>query len=452
FGQGLTCWNSLGFGKSSYSVQVKKNAQGLRPYSSVNENLFFRGVAATVGNKWITATAFASRKKIDANVNSDSLIQDDALVISSLALGGLHRTNAELADKDAITESIFGGNVQFEKGVWKTGVVGVYQQYSDSIQARTDWYNQYKFSGRENYVTGWYGEGVWKNISMFSEISRSANGAVAGLGGFSAALHNYVSASLVYRNFARDFQAVYSSAFAEGSNNFPSNENGLYMGIQTQLSKFLSLNAYTDAVNFPWLRYQVSAPSGFSDNLIQLNYKPDKKHELYLRYRNRKSVVDQNSLGNIDYPVDKVNQQMRLNFIFSPTQDIRLHSRLEWTSYQEEGQVREQGYLIFQDITWKKLNVPFSITGRYAIFRTDGWNARMYAYENDVLYSYSIPPYYGSGARAYIIFKFDVKRNVDLWLRLAQWTYTDRNTISSGNSEINGPRKTDLTVQLRMKF
>jgi hypothetical protein len=163
-------------------------------------------------------------------------------------------------------------------------------------------------------------------------------------------------------------------------------------------------------------------------------------------------VVDQNSLGNIDYPVDKVNQQMRLNFIFSPTQDIRLHSRLEWTSYQEEGQVREQGYLIFQDITWKKLNVPFSITGRYAIFRTDGWNARMYAYENDVLYSYSIPPYYGSGARAYIIFKFDVKRNVDLWLRLAQWTYTDRNTISSGNSEINGPRKTDLTVQLRMKF
>jgi len=129
-----------------------------------------------------------------------------------------------------------------------------------------------------------------------------------------------------------------------------------------------------------------------------------------------------------------------------------LHSRLEWVDYQEEGQSREQGYLVFQDITWKKLNVPVSITARYALFRTDGWNARMYAYENDVLYSYSIPPYYGTGARAYLILKFDIRRNIDFWIRFAQWTYTDRTTISSGNSEIQGPRKSDLTLQLRMKF
>jgi hypothetical protein len=47
FGQGLTCWNSMAFGKSSFSVQVKRNAQNLRPYSSVNENSFFRGAGAT---------------------------------------------------------------------------------------------------------------------------------------------------------------------------------------------------------------------------------------------------------------------------------------------------------------------------------------------------------------------------------------------------------------------
>jgi hypothetical protein len=452
FGQGLTCWNSLGFGKSAYAVQVKKNAQGLRPYSSVNENLFFRGVAATVGNKNWSLSAFASRKKLDANVSGDSLVQDDGLVISSLALGGLHRTIQELADKDVLTETVYGGNIQYEKGVWKTGVVGVVQEFSDSIQARNDWYNQYRFSGKQNHVMGWYGEGVWRNISMFSEMSKSANGAFAGIAGFSAALHNAVSVSLVYRNYEKDFQSVYSAVFAEGSPNIPSNEKGVYMGMQAQLSKYLSLTAYTDGVAFPWLRYQVSAPSVFSDHLIQLNYKPDKKHEFYVRYRNRKTSINQNVTSGIDFPVDRENQQVRMNFIFSPTAEIRLHSRLEWVDYQEEGQPREQGYLVFQDITWKKLNVPVSITARYALFRTDGWNARMYAYENDVLYSYSIPPYYGTGARAYLILKLDIRRNIDFWIRFAQWTYTDRSIISSGNSEIQGPKKSDLTLQLRMKF
>lgn len=452
FGQGLTCWNSLGFGKSAYAVQVKKNAQGLRPYSSVNENLFFRGVAATVGNKYWSFSAFASRKKLDANANSDSLVQDDGLVISSLALGGLHRTEQELADKDVLTETIYGGNVQYEKGVWKTGVVSVVQQFSDSIEARSDWYNQYRFSGKQNQVAGWYGEGVWRNISMFSELSTSANGAWAGIAGLSAALHNSVSASVVYRNYEKDFQSVYSAVFAEGSPNIPSNEKGVYLGLQAQLSKFLSLTAYTDGVVFPWLRYQVSSPSVFADHLIQLNYKPDKKHEFYIRYRNRKTSINQNVVSGVDFPVDRVNQQIRMNFIFSPTAEIRLHSRLEWVEYQEEGQQREQGYLLFQDLTWKKLNVPVSVTARYALFRTDGWNARMYAYENDVLYSYSIPPYYGTGARVYLILKFDIRRNIDFWVRCAQWTYTDRNMISSGNSEIQGPRKTDLTLQLRMKF
>jgi hypothetical protein len=118
----------------------------------------------------------------------------------------------------------------------------------------------------------------------------------------------------------------------------------------------------------------------------------------------------------------------------------------------EEGLPTENGYLVFQDVTWKKMGVPCTITFRYALFQTDAWNARLYAYENDVLYSYSIPAYYGKGVRIYGIFKFDIRRNIDLWIRVAQWTYTDRDLISSGDSAIEGFRKTDCTAQLRMQF
>lgn len=452
FGQGLTCWNSMAFGKSSFSVQVKRNAQGLKPYSSVNESSFFRGGGITLGNKFLTATMFASRRKLDATFNTDTVLTDDDMSVSSILLGGLHRTESEIAKKNLLTEIVSGGNIQVQKGMWKLGTVGVHRSLSDSIAARTDWYANGKFTGKSQSAVGMYAEGVWQNVSLFGEVSRGSNNAWAYVTGLTAALHSRVSATVLFRNFDQDFQSVYSNVIAEGNSVFPSNERGMYVSVQAQLSKKISVNAYSDGVQYPWLRYQVTAPSSFSDNVIQFNYKPDKKHEFYARMRIRRTSIDQNILNRIDFPVDKLSQQIRLNFIFSPTESLKLHSRLEFVKTNEEGLPNETGYLVFQDVIWKKMNVPFSVTLRYALFQTDAWSARLYAYENDVLYSYSIPAYYGKGARIYGIFKFDIRRNIDLWIRIAQWTYTDRDEISSGDSAIEGFRKTDCTMQLRMQF
>ena len=452
FGQGLTCWNSMAFGKSSFSVQVKRNAQGLKPYSSVNESSFFRGAGITLGNKFVTATVFASRRKLDATINTDTVLTDDGMAVSSIVLGGLHRTESEIAKKNILAELVSGGNIQVQKGMWKLGTVAVQRSLSDSVAARTDWYANEKFAGKTQNAVGVYAEGVLQNVSLFGEVSRSSNNAWAYVTGLTAALHSRVSATILFRNFDIDFQSVYSNVIAEGSSVFPSNEFGMYFSVQAQLSKKISVNAYSDGVQYPWLRYQVTGPSSFSDNLIQFNYKPDKKHELYARMRIRRTSIDRSVLNRIDFPVDKLSQQIRLNFIFSPTESLKLHSRLELVKTNEEGLPTETGYLVFQDVIWKKMNVPFSVTIRYALFQSDTWNARLYAYENDVLYSYSIPAYYGKGARIYGIFKFDVRRNIDVWFRIAQWTYTDRDFISSGNSMITGFRKTDCTLQMRMQF
>ena len=452
FGQGLTCWNSMAFGKSSFSVQVKRNAQGLKPYSSVNESSFFRGAGITLGNKFVTATVFASRRKLDATINTDTVLTDDGMAVSSIVLGGLHRTESEIAKKNILAELVSGGNIQVQKGMWKLGTVAVQRSLSDSVAARTEWYANEKFAGKTQNAVGVYAEGVLQNVSLFGEVSRSSNNAWAYLAGLTAALHSRVSATILFRNFDIDFQSVYSNVIAEGSSVFPSNEFGMYFSVQAQLSKKISVNAYSDGVQYPWLRYQVTGPSSFSDNLIQFNYKPDKKHELYVRMRIRRTSIDRSVLNRIDFPVDKLSQQIRLNFIFSPTESLKLHSRLELVKTNEEGLPTETGYLVFQDVIWKKINVPFSVTIRYALFQSDTWNAHLYAYENDVLYSYSIPAYYGKGARIYGIFKFDVRRNIDVWFRIAQWTYTDRDFISSGNSMITGFRKTDCTLQMRMQF
>ena len=93
-----------------------------------------------------------------------------------------------------------------------------------------------------------------------------------------------------------------------------------------------------------------------------------------------------------------------------------------------------------------------TIQARLAIFDTQDFNTRIYAYENDVLYNFSIPAYYGKGMRFYINAHWDINRKMSIWLRYANFFYSDRNVISSGLEEIQGNNKSDFRVQMRFAF
>src|SRR5690606_6770562 len=73
-GQGLILHNGFGSGKSALVMNIKKDGQSLRPYSSVNETNFFRGGGITLTPSRNTSiTAFYSRKSIDGTISIDTL-------------------------------------------------------------------------------------------------------------------------------------------------------------------------------------------------------------------------------------------------------------------------------------------------------------------------------------------------------------------------------------------
>ncbi|MCB0381252.1 MAG: hypothetical protein KDD24_08345, partial [Flavobacteriales bacterium] len=80
------------------------------------------------------------------------------------------------------------------------------------------------------------------------------------------------------------------------------------------------------------------------------------------------------------------------------------------------------------------------------------YNTRIYAYENDVLYSFSIPAYYNRGTRTYLTVRYKVKRGIDVWLRYGLTHYENLDIISSGLEEIVGNSKSDVKFQVRFKF
>ena len=108
--------------------------------------------------------------------------------------------------------------------------------------------------------------------------------------------------------------------------------------------------------------------------------------------------------------------------------------------------------LVYQDVSYKFKSFPLNLSFRYALFDTDTYNAKLYAYENDVLYSFSIPAYYYKGTRTYLTARYQVSRNIDVWLRAAQWFYNNQESVSSGLNEIKGQSKTEVKAQIRIKF
>ena len=68
---------------------------------------------------------------------------------------------------------------------------------------------------------------------------------------------------------------------------------------------------------------------------------------------------------------------------------------------------------------------------KFALFETDSYDSRLYAFEQDLIGVYSIPPYSGRGMRWYGMVRVSAFRSMDLWLRYGAWIYQDRNSIGS---------------------
>lgn len=454
FGQGLTAWTGYAFGKTADAAGIKRNAMGIRPYLSTDENRFLRGSAATLRFNKIEATAFYSRKKIDANISQVDTAGVDAEVIevSSLQQTGLHSTPSELTDKDAVTEQIAGGNIAYRSRRLSLGLTAIHSGYSAELKRNLGLYNQFEFSARSNENIGLDYNYVFRNFNFFGETSMSRNGGLATVNGLLVSPDPKLSFALHHRYFQRDYQNLYANVFADGS--LPANEQGIYLGIVARPARSLTLTSYYDRFVFPWMRYRVDAPSDGADFFVQLNYTPDKKTDMYFRYRHRDRFVNAgDDEADIDYivPVTQTNYRFNIQYPVSPS--IRLRNRIEYTVYQPDGSAAENGFMIYQDVSYKKLGKKISFTARYALFQTDSYNARIYVYENEVLYYYSVPAYYYRGSRAYLLVNYDITRRIECWLRVSQTFYNNQKVISEGSlNEIRGNTKTEVKLQLRVKL
>jgi len=449
FGQGLTLWSGLAFGKSAEAINIKKNGLGIRPYTSVDENNFLRGAAVSVGLGPLTFTGFFSSKKRDANILETDTLSEEMLVFSSLQQTGLHRTPGELADKNSVRNTTYGGNIAFSGNNLTIGLVAYRMEFGAEFRRSLTYYNQFDFNRQANTNLGFYYNYGIRNFHFFGEIAASENGGYAFLNGIMMSLDPRLSLSLLHRKFSEDYQSLLAMAFSEGTRVV--NEEGVYLGLNARLSQQWNISAYADHFAFPWMRYRTYLPSTGYEYLLQVNYRPRRGTDMYLRYRVKNKPLNSNSPEMIRRLDDVVRQNIRFHINFPVSPSFTLRNRVEVVNFRF-GQVRESGYMIYQDVFFRNLTSPLAVTVRYALFDTEGYNSRIYAFENDVLYAFSFPYYSDKGSRAYLLVRYSLSRNIDLYARFAQTWFSNRNSSGSGLDIVGGNTRTELKAQLRLRF
>lgn len=455
-GQGLLLAAGFNVGKGAETVNtVRRSTSGIQPYSSVLESGYFRGTALTYElSKGLEATAFYSRTRRDAKVSSivDSLSEEQEFTefVSSIRETGFHRTETELAAKNRVGQEDFGGHLSFRrfKNDLQLGLTFIGTRRSVALQRNPSNYNQYEFGGTLNYNLGANFNYNWQNFTFFGEGARSRSGGIGAVLGMQAGLSDKLSLAMLFRHYDRDFHSFYGAAFAEGSRNI--NETGMYWGIKFKPNRHWILTAYYDKFRFPWLRYQTDAPSDGHEFLVQLMHRPTRRISMYARFRQESREENtRDESRNMNRVLPYFRRNYLFNVDFKAEQLLTLRARVQFSTYRHAGSMT-RGYAIIQDayFDWK----TFRFSTRFALFDTDDFENRQYAYEKDVLYVFLIPALNGRGFRNYYMVQFRPHRRWDIWLKYAYTRYRDRQRIGTGLETIEGNLRSDIRLQVRYRL
>ena len=448
FGQGLTMWSALAFGKTSDAVNIKRFSTGIRPYTSADENRFFRGAATTWQFGLFDISAFYSSNKIDATLKEPLLVDEQAG--ASLYENGFHRKISELDKKDALLVDVYGGNITFRKNRLKIGATGYYSKYDLDLTNTQQLYNRFALTGSDNANYGLDYSYLFSKATIFGEVAMSENGGYAMIHGISATIHPRFSTSLSYRDYSKDYQNVYSNAFAESQNY---NERGFYSGFRFDLAKKWSLSAYYDFFKFPWLKFGVNSPSQGNELLMQFDHRMSETVFMYFRFRQKSKQYNYTESEDYIKPIENIRKTAyRFHIEYAVGPSVVMKNRAEFLLNRGSEGYRGSGYLLLHDINWNTFSGKLKLYFRYALFDTDSYDERMYAYENDVLYAFSVPAYYYKGSKGVIMARYKIGDFLNVWLRLSHTWFANQQTLGSGPDLIDGNEKTEVKVQLQVKL
>ena len=442
FAQGLSIGTGLANGKSTLVMQIMRNNVGSKPYKSFNETSFLRGISIVKNiSKQIELNCFAGIRQLDSKIYNDS----NGYEIGSIINSGYYRTKNEQSSRHQLYQYLSGYHVRYTNQNFEVG--------SSLIIHKIDLNPFSKFKEIEIAQVKGIKIGVdWKahlkNNLLFGEITSNQWFKTSMVLGFLRTLGKKTDLSLLYRWYSTADNSKLSNGFGSSGNS--DNERGLYLGLSAQLPSKFSVCFYHDISQFKRPKFRIDAPSFQVERMAEIAYKTKNPFSIYFRYKH----IEHQQNNQITEAIHSITQHQKTAYRLHSEvkfEKITIRTRIEFINYRIENQSPTRGSLIYQDIQFackKRINICM----RYSIFSADDFNSRTFAYENDVPGTFNIPSYNGKGIRGYILIKYQVQKDLQIWFRFARSSYAGIQSSGSGLNLIESPHASDLNIQLQWKF
>lgn len=411
FGMGTSINTGLRTGLSLTQSGYLSGGDEIKPYTSTDENIFFRGVAAQFQIRKTGLSFLYSINRIDATL--DTAVNGSDLFIETFQRSGLHNNASSLEKKDAVTEYCLIINVSTDFKTFRTGIVWTGSRFSLPV-AKTDPQPEdiYDFEGTVNLTATAYYKAILGKMLFYGEVSSNLNQKLAVVQGLSFRPSDRLSMNLLYRDYDPGFTSFHGKGLFSSSAG--DNVRGIFGNFAFEAARHLFISAGCDLRFYPWLKYRCSAPSAAVSREVRLKYLPYDKLAFEAVWNYRQSMLNREETDGIEKQENFAGSLIKGSVRYSPHENLTLMTRLD---YKIARPGRGHGMLLLQDLSYKFEKIPLSVWFRYCIFKTDDWDSRLYTYENDLLYSFSIPALSGEGNRTYLMVDWRAAKFIDLRIK-----------------------------------
>jgi hypothetical protein len=457
YGQGAALWQGLTFGKGRNPVSpLVRSGRGIVPFQSATENRFFRGAAATVAvTPVLSVSGFASRRHRDATIDSSGASPAQRpFPARTLSTGGRHRTPSEIRRKGTFGKTTVGGAVEYRTGLLHLGVTGHQSWFDRPLRPPPDRPDErFAVSGTQTGMISAFGNAFLDPYTLFGEVARAPTGAYGAVAGATLDHRAGVQAILLGRRFQKNFRGLYNSAIGESAST--QNEIGVYTGLRLRVAERWRIGTYVDQYRFPWLQFNVPRPTSGLDARLVVEYDPRPWLSSYVQLRAEREEAaterpgpESRLLGAVR-PEHRQSARWHTEYAFSEAFTVR--TRIQLSRYAAGSTDPSHGVLLSQGVRLQPTE-SLQLDARLAFFDTDGYESRIYAYEHDLLYSFSVPVLFDRGRRSYLLAQYEPTSNLTVEAKYGVTWYPHRQTIGSGLNETEGNRSRELRLQLRWQY
>ena len=435
FGQGLAMWSPYGFSKGQDAIfPAKKEGNKIKPYTSTDENKFFRGIAFGTGFKSFKISGFLSKNYFDASIDSVSN------GIISTPVDGYHRTVKEICKSKSAFETSFG--IDFSISILKEINLG-FLAYHSSFNKSFLPASIYERSGSSfNYFSFYYDLYI-PGINLFGESAYNGTSA-ASLNSLQYSNGKDFAFLVSVRSYPMNYINLHGLGFGEHSKDL-NNEFGIYTGVKWITPAGL-INFYFDQFRFPAASYQEPLPSNGNEIAAGLTSKPfiSVETKLLLKYQDNETCTE---INNRIQTARKIRQNLRFEVNKSLNPRINIKGRFEFNNIDIEGSGIEKGFLFYQELKIQPSRV-IVLLGRMIFYKTDSFNSAVYEYESGFPGMLSNLALYGEGLRWYLILKYKFLPSIEILFKYSETIKPKEKTIGSGYNEINGNLDNSFYLQL----